>query len=241
MGLPDALAEQLVTAHRILAGGGQGDLVWGHISLRDPDGRGVWMKPSGIGMEEVEQEDLLLVSPDGDVEEGEGRRHSEYPIHTEVLAARPDVGCVVHTHPPETTAFAALDEPLRPVSHEGSYFVPPGVPRFTQTTDLIRSRSQGRSLAEALGGSAALFLRNHGVVVVGADAVDATVAAILLERACALQLRVLSTGEPYSWTPPDEAEHKRANVYTRPQLESAWEYLRRLHSGARLNMSNCLP
>jgi L-ribulose-5-phosphate 4-epimerase len=232
MGLPDALAEQLVTAHRILAGAGQGDLVWGHVSLRDPGGRGVWMKPSGIGMEEVEQEDLLLVSPDGAVEEGEGRRHSEYPIHTEVLAARADLGCVVHTHPPEATAFAALDEPLRPVSHEASYFVPPGVPRFTETTDLIRSRSHGRSLAEELGGSAALFLRNHGVVVVGADAVDATVAAILLERACALQLRILSTGEPYNWTPADEAERKRDNVYSRSQLESAWEYLRRSTAGA---------
>ena len=232
MGLPDALAEQLVDAHRILAGGGQGDLVWGHVSLRDPDGRGVWMKPSGIGMEEVEREDLLLVSPDGEVEEGEGRRHSEYPIHTEVLAARPDVGCVVHSHPPEATAFAALEEPLRPVSHEGSYFVPPGVPRFTETTDLIRSRAQGRSLAEALGGAAALFLRNHGVVVVGADPVDATVGAILLERACSLQLRILATGRPYRWTPDEEAERKRGNVYSRPQLESAWEYLRRSTAGA---------
>ena len=215
MGLPDALAEQLVDAHRILAGGGQGDLVWGHVSLRDPDGRGAWMKPSGIGMEEVEREDLLLVSPDGEVEEGEGRRHSEYPIHTEVLAA-----------------FAALEEPLRPVSHEGSYFVPPGVPRFTETTDLIRSRAQGRSLAEALGGAAALFLRNHGVVVVGADPVDATVGAILLERACSLQLRILATGRPYRWTPDEEAERKRGNVYSRPQLESAWEYLRRSTAGA---------
>ena len=232
MGLPEALAEQLVAAHRILAAAGQGDLVWGHISVRDPDGRGVWMKPSGIGMEEVEQEDLLLVSPDGEVEEGEGRRHSEYPIHTEILAACPDVGCVVHTHPPEATAFAALDEPLRPVSHEASYFVPPGVPRFTETTDLIRSRSQGRGVAEALGGAAALFLRNHGVVVVGADPVDATVAAILLERACSLQLRILATGRPYASTPDEEAERKRGNIYTRPQLESAWEYLRRSTAGA---------
>ena len=36
-----------VQASRALAAAGQGDMVWGHASIRDPDGRGAWMKAPG--------------------------------------------------------------------------------------------------------------------------------------------------------------------------------------------------
>jgi hypothetical protein len=62
-----------------------------------------------------------------------GPRHIEYPIHTEIMAARPDVGAVVHTHSPTACAFAALDVPLRPLDHAGSLFCYPDIPRFTLT------------------------------------------------------------------------------------------------------------
>jgi Class II Aldolase and Adducin N-terminal domain len=136
----------VATASRILAAAGQGDLIWGHASARDPDGHGVWLKPAGWGLEEVTPERVHLVSEDGQVLEGDGSRHSEYPIHTEVMIARPDVGGVVHTHPPHAVALAATGQPLRPVSHAANYFVPPDVPRFTGTGDLILTRtSAGRS------------------------------------------------------------------------------------------------
>jgi L-fuculose-phosphate aldolase len=82
------------TASRILAAAGQGDLIWGHASARDPDGHGVWLKSARWGLEEVTPDRVHLVSEDGQVLEGDGERHSEYPIHTEVMIARPDVGGV---------------------------------------------------------------------------------------------------------------------------------------------------
>ena len=102
---------------RALAAAGQADMVWGHPSVRDPEGRGVWMKASGWGFEEVDASKIVLVSPSGDVLAGAGPRHIEYPIHTEIMAARPDVGAVVHTHSPAACQFAALDVPLRPLDH----------------------------------------------------------------------------------------------------------------------------
>ena len=66
------------------------------------------------------------------------------------MIARPDVGGVVHTHPPHAVALAATGQPLRPVSHAANYFVP-DVPRFTKTADLIRSRALGQDVAAALG------------------------------------------------------------------------------------------
>lgn len=103
-------------------------MVWGHASIRDPDGRGVWMKASEWGFEEVTADRIVLLSPEGEVLAGQAKRHIEYPIHTELMAARSDVGCVVHTHVPAATAFAAHGVPLQPISHDGVPFVDPDSP-----------------------------------------------------------------------------------------------------------------
>src|ERR687885_936123 len=92
---------------RILALEDQGDFVWGHVSARDPDGRGVWMKAATLGFEEIGAEQVILVSWDGDVLAGDGRRHAEYPIHTELVHARQDVAAVVPTPAPWSGALAA--------------------------------------------------------------------------------------------------------------------------------------
>lgn len=42
--------EKLATAHRILEMEGHGDMTLGHMSLRDPEGRGIWMKRNAIGL-----------------------------------------------------------------------------------------------------------------------------------------------------------------------------------------------
>jgi L-ribulose-5-phosphate 4-epimerase len=194
---------------RILAGEGHDDFVWGHVSARDPDGRGAWMKASGVGFEEVRDDDVILVDRSGEVLEGDGGRHIEYPIHTEVLAARPDVGAVAHTHADHSVALAAAGEPLLPVSHAATLFVPPAVPRFTLTADLIQTPELGRAVAQTLGGEHAVFLVNHGIVTTGDDVADAVVRAVILERACSVQLKVRAHGGTPSWSPDDEAMAKR--------------------------------
>lgn len=210
---------------RVLGEADQGDLVWGHVSMRDPEGRGVWMKRSTIGFDEVQPDDVLLVSWDGEVLEGTGRRHAEYPIHTEIMAARPDVNAVVHSHAPHAVAFAAIGVPLRPVSHEGTLFVPPDVPRFTATGDLILTRDLGQAVAETLGDSRAVFLVNHGIAVAGDDVPSTVTSAILLDRACQTQLRAMSAGDLMHWSDDDEALDKRDHCYSPALLEQAWEYL----------------
>ena len=46
------------------------------------------------------------------------------------MAARPDVGSVVHAHSRAANEFAALDLPLRPLDHAASLFCYPDIPRF---------------------------------------------------------------------------------------------------------------
>lgn len=219
------IRELVSLSSRILGQADQGDLIWGHSSARDPDGRGVWIKAAGWGLEEITPERVHLVSPAGEVVDGDGPRHSEYPIHTEVMAARPDVGGVVHTHSPYAVALAASGQPLLPVSHAANYFVPPDVPRFTETTDLILTPELGKRVAATLGPGSAVFLVNHGVVTVGATLQVATVAAITLERAAQQQWITHGFGSWPSWSQPAEALSKREHIFHGQALDQVWNYL----------------
>jgi L-fuculose-phosphate aldolase len=223
----DDLREEVAVGCRVLGAAGQSDLVWGHLSARDPDGRGVWMKASTYGFEEIDAAKVLLVDRDGAVIEGDGRRHAEYPIHTEIMAARPDVGAVVHTHSPVAVALGATGRPLLPVSHEGTLFVPPDIPRFTITGDLILTAELGGALAATLEDRNAALMVNHGIVVVGRDVRTAVVTTVLLDRACRMMLDVLAAGGPEHWSSAEESLAKRAHCYSDALITQAWDYLRR--------------
>ncbi|HWI22372.1 MAG TPA: class II aldolase/adducin family protein [Baekduia sp.] len=217
----------VATGCRILSANGHDDFVWGHLAVRDPDGRGVWMKAAGLGFDEITEEDVLLVGFDGEVLAGEGRRHAEWPIHTEILALRPDLGAVVHSHPPHALAIAAADQPLRPVSHAATLFVPPEVPRYTRTADLIVTRELGQEVAQALGEEFALLLVNHGIVTAGEDAPGAVMRAVLLEKACQHQVLTGSAGGPKIWSSDEEALRKRETAWSTAHLAMLWSYLER--------------
>lgn len=212
---------------RALDVAGLSDLIWGHLSARDPDGRGVWIKASGCGLDEVDADRVLLIDRAGQVLEGEGGVPVEYPIHTEILAARPDVGAVVHAHPPHAIGFMATGAPLRPISHDATFFVPPELPRFTETGALIRTPELGSRLAAELGPRPAAFMEHHGIVCVGRTVPEAVMAAALLERACRLQLLAAAAGGPSTWSSDDEALAKRAMCWSETQLSGGWAYLAR--------------
>jgi L-ribulose-5-phosphate 4-epimerase len=217
-----------VQASLALAAAGQADMIWGHASVRDPDRRGVWMKSSGWGLEEIDERKIVLVSPEGEVLEGSGRQHIEYPIHTEIMARRPDVGAVVHTHSPAANQFSALDVPLRPLDHAGSLFAYPEIPRFTLTGGLISTRELGIALAQTLGAARACLLPQHGIVAVGADTPTAVMTAILLDRACQTQLAAMAAGPLRRWGPEEDTVAKRQDVWSDRQIHAGWEYLLRL-------------
>jgi ribulose-5-phosphate 4-epimerase/fuculose-1-phosphate aldolase len=202
-------------------------MVWGHAAIRDPDGRGVWMKASGWGFEEITDDRVVLVSPGGEVLSGDGSRHIEYPIHTEIMRRRPDVGCTVHTHAPALSAFACLDVPLLPISHDGVLFSDPPAPRFSRTGALIATAELGAALADTLGEARGCLMPSHGAVTAGPDVATAVMYAVLLERACRTQLMALAAGDPKTWSDAGEAEFKREQVWNPRQVQAGYRYLLR--------------
>src|SRR5947209_13976103 len=221
--------EQLIAAtaeaNRALAASGQSDVVWGHASLRDPEGRGVWMKAAGWSFGEVTGDRVALVSPVGEVLAGHGPRHIEHPTHTEVMSARRDVGCVVHTHAPAACAFAALDRPLLALSHDGVEFADPPVGRFTRTGSLISSADLGKALADAIGDGNGALLPRHGLVTVGPDPARAVMRAVLLARACQVQLQAMAAGPIRDWSDPAEIALKKTEVWPESQYSAGYAYL----------------
>ena len=227
----DELRELVALGCRILGANGHDDYIWGHVSARDPDGRGVWMKAAGFGFEEITADQIILVGFDGEVLAGDRPRHVEWPIHTEVMRARPEVGGVVHSHPPHSIALGASGQPLRPVSHAGTLFVPPGVPRYTKTAELIVTSKMGADVAATIGERPALLLVNHGIVTAGKDVRDAVINAVLLEKAAHQQVLTHGFGGPRRWSSDAEALRKRETVWAERQREMLWDYLARRRQG----------
>lgn len=223
----------VIDAGAALAAAGLGDMVWGHASVRDPEGRGAWMKAAGWGFDEMAESRVVLVASDGSIVEGAGPRHLEFPIHTEILAARPEVGAVVHTHAPALSAFSSLEVPLAPISHDAVPFAAPALPRFGATGALIATPELGRALADELGDARGILMPKHGAVTVGPDIGTAVMYAVLLERACRTALAALAAGGPATWSDEDETRFKREQIWNPGQLAAGWNYLVRAGERAR--------
>src|SRR5580704_619106 len=166
-------------ACRILDMEGHGDMTLGHLSVREGAGQGFWMKRNQIGLGEVLGcEDFVLVDWDGRQIAGSGGRHSEWPIHAEILRARPDVNVVVHSHPFHASVFSAATEPLEPYTLDADYFL--DVPRHTDEVALITTKSEGEAVARSLGQHFAVLMGNHGVTFCGTGIEHAVCTGIFL-------------------------------------------------------------
>lgn len=225
------LKESLAYSCNILAAEGHWDNILGHVSVRIPKQDKILMKPHGFGFEEIRPQLLIVCNLEGKKIEGKYERHSEIFIHTEIYKARPDVNCVVHSHPPYATAFGSLRKPLRPISHEGSIFYE-GLPLFDYSTALIRTAELGQKVALSLGKCRGVLMKNHGSTVVGSSVQEATLYAVFLEKAARIQLLATASGEP-SWSSDEEAKLKFEQIYTPHRLGSMWDYFVRRAKKAR--------
>ena len=223
--MTDTLREKLVDAGRVLVSEDQGDYVAGHVTARLPgDPTRFLMKPAGIGLEEMTPDNVITVDLAGEKVLGAMPRHNEVFIHSEIMAARPDIQAVVHTHPIHAVAFSSLGRPLLPVGNDGA-ILSAGVPVFSETTDLIIDAARGKAVARCLGSHQALLLRNHGIVTAGRSIEEAVWLALKLERACRMQLLAEAAGGPRLLADGEDLrmKGKRAN---RPDLHvNVFNYL----------------
>lgn len=225
------LRERLALACRVLHHEGHEHFYLGHLSVRASEEGLIWVKPGGLGLEEIGADDLALMDFDGRLVEGPHNLHNEMPIHTEIFRQRPDVQAIVHTHPFFAAALASSDARVEMVSQDSILFAS-GV-GYYPSAELVTTAEQGQELARALGDRRAVLLRNHGIAVAGDSIEHAAVLAVSIERSCRLQLLAAQFGklEPI---PPEQVERMHQGFKQRSGRNQAlWNYLvRKLQRGS---------
>ena len=220
--------ELLALACRILEAEGHGDMTLGHLSVRDPGGRGFWMKRNRAALGEIRgPEDFVLVSWSGEKLEGQGGRHSEWPIHSEVLKLRPDVQVVAHTHPLHASVFSGGTEALLPYTLDADYFA--DLPRHEDDVALVTTVQEGEALARSLGPHFAVLMANHGVTFCGTSVEHATCVGVFLEKACRAHLLGKAAGLPLHPVAPEVRARRHAQIMTATHVTHSWDYFRRVH------------
>ncbi|MFQ5620063.1 MAG: class II aldolase/adducin family protein [Rhodospirillales bacterium] len=170
----------------------------GNISAR-VDG-GLLITPSGIPYEECRPGDIVEMGMDG-ASDDRRRPSSEWRFHRDILAARPEVGAVVHAHSTFATTLACLGRGI-PAFH---YMIAVAGGRDIRCAPYATFGTQALSGAavKALEGRRACLLANHGMIVVGPALKAALALAVEVEALAEQYWRVLQVGEP---TLLDDAE-----------------------------------
>ena len=219
------IKQQMVMAGKVLVAEGHDDFTRGHISMRLPDNPKLFfMKPHSVGLDEITLQNILTIDLEGNVVAGKARRHSEVYIHSEILKARPDLNCVIHTHSPYAVALSGTGRPMRAYSQPGALFRGE-VGLYTDTIALIRSHAMGAGVAKALGPHRAVLLKNHGPVVTGKTIAEAVVAATMLENAAMIQLAVEAAGDAAPEFPPDDLAKLKSQISQPEQFQINFDYL----------------
>ena len=231
MSLEDWAKEQVSVGCRVIAREGYADLTLGHVSVIDRESGNVFIKRKGPGLHEIEPEDVL-VHPlhDDDALKTTPHMHFEAVLHTEMYKLHPDVGAVIHSHPPYSTALSATNADLKFVNHDSLLFAD-GLARFDEFR-LITEVEEGRTVAEAIGDCRAILLGNHGVVVTGKTIGWAVLAAVTLERAIRVQMIAEALRGDLREIPSDSAREYMNTKYKDAYVDEYWAgWVRNLRSG----------
>ena len=142
----------------------------GNISARLDEGR-LLTTPKSVSKGFMTADMLVVVDYEGRKLTGDRDPSSELPMHLEIYRNRPDVGAVVHAHPPLATGFAVAGIPLtRAVLAEvittlGSIPIAEyGTPSTAELPEAVRKYIKAHD---------GMLLANHGAVTCGPNVMAA--------------------------------------------------------------------
>ena len=185
-------AAAVIAAARALDAAGFMPSKSGNLSQRTP--RGFHITASGMPYAQAGVEDLVELALDGTTLAGQRLPSSEWRLHADIYAARPDAQAIVHTHSPHATALSCARRPI-PALHymvamAGGNDIPCSAYATFGTPDLAKA------CLAALAGRRACLLANHGVVAIGATLAGADMLAREVENLARQYLLLLAAGLP---------------------------------------------
>lgn len=163
----------------------------GNVSVRCADG--FLVTPSGMLAAALAPQDIVWVGFDGRIE-GTRAPSSEWRFHHDLLAGRPDLGAVIHTHAPFCTTLAVMGRGI-PAFH---YMI--GVAGGTDircapyATFGTEALSQGA--VAAMQGRKACLLAQHGMIAASDTLAKALKLTVEVEELAQIYWQTLQIGEP---------------------------------------------
>lgn len=165
----------------------------GNLSIYNRSEGLVAIKPSAVDYFKMQPEDVVVVSPDGEVVEGDLMPSIEIRIHLDLLNSRDDINAVIHTHQVYATTIACMNWEL-PAVHYLVGFSGNKVPLAKYAP--IGTQALSDYIIEAIGNYNACLMSNHGIVTVGTDIQSAFNVAEEIELVSKIFIQCKSMGEP---------------------------------------------
>ena len=144
----------------------------GNVSVKLDDGTFL-ATPTGVSKSFITPDKLVRIDGEGNVLEGAPgyKPSSEIKMHLRCYRERPDVGAVVHAHPPTATGFAVAGKSLDKYSMIETVIAIgsiPLTPYGTPSTDEVPE-----AITPYLAEHDVMLLQNHGALTVGCDLITA--------------------------------------------------------------------
>ncbi|MCW3477086.1 class II aldolase/adducin family protein [Limobrevibacterium gyesilva] len=180
--------------YRLLPIFGMSDLVYNHVTTRIPgDGERFLINPFGWMYEEITASSLITIDLAGNTvfnpHQGIGINYAGYVIHSAVHGARPDVGCVIHTHTRAGMAVSAMQCGLLPLTQTAMRCMPVACHAYEGPAVELDERAR---LVGDLGAANFMILRNHGLLTCGPSTAEAFNSMYWLEMACRAQVDAMA-------------------------------------------------
>ncbi|MSP83659.1 MAG: class II aldolase [Alphaproteobacteria bacterium] len=189
----------MVRTARMLDASGLNRGTSGNVGART--GSGLLVTPTGVPAGKLAPGDIVALDWDGRARAGQKRPSSEWRIHRDVLAARPDVGAVVHAHPLFATALACQRRAI-PAFHY-MVAVAGGASIRCARYATFGTQALSDNVLAALRDRRACLMANHGMVAAGADLDRALALAIEVESLAAQYWHALQIGKPKLLAPAE--------------------------------------
>lgn len=220
--------QKLALTCRALFDAGHDSGLAGQITARAEADGTYYTQRLGLGFDEITDANLLLVDEDLNVLDGDGMPNPANRFHSWIYRARPDVQCIVHTHPFHVAALSMLEVRLV-VSHMDTTPLYGDCAFLAEWPGVPVGNEEGEIITAALGDKKAVLLAHHGQVVAGASVEEACSLAVLIERAAKLQLAAMAAGavkelpeqlarEAHDWTLSPQRSRANFAYYARRAL-----------------------
>lgn len=188
----------LAALYRLAALHQWSDLIFTHISLRVPSEEAFLINPLGYLFEEITPENLVKVDINGNKlqDSSHNINPAGFTIHSAVHQARPDAHCAFHLHTADGIAVASHAQGLLPLNQTALTVL--AELSYHDYEGIALNLEERQRLVQNLGDKRLMLLRNHGTMAVGEDCASAFIAMYMLESACSLQQRTLSSSSQQS-------------------------------------------